>query len=105
MNYFDEARQNAVLLLQFNLVQLQSNCIQGISNNLDLKIYEELKIPTILNKRNLSDDIVNQSRLVDNEEITILGLIDSHGIISLDCRLEEFMVFLTRISKVTLDRY
>jgi len=61
---------------------------------------EAVLLPTIFTKRVLTDDHGQSKRYVDNEELTILGMLDSDGFLSLSSRVSEFIVLMTRITKV-----
>ncbi len=60
------------------------------------KATEEFKIPEILERRTLPEEL-RGSRFLDDEEVVISSLIDQNGHIS---RIFDFMLILTRIEKV-----
>jgi hypothetical protein len=65
---------------------------------------EELGLPDFLVRRNLSDEYVGR-RYLEDEEVTILSFLDNHGRISSTSSLVEFMLLLTRIDKVLINRF
>lgn len=102
--YAQDASVNAVLLLQKQVFQFQSGCLQEILRGLcpsKIFINADLKVPSFILNRSLPDELVFQGRSIDNEEMTLLGLLDVSGHISCSSRLSEFMLFMTRIKKVT----
>jgi hypothetical protein len=74
-----------------------------MQNTSELKLFinAELKVPSFILNRSLADEYVFQGRNIDNEEITILAMLDEKGVLSCGSRLNEFMLFLTRIKKVS----
>lgn len=94
---------NNQYLLQMKLFHLQANCLNDLisQDNNNIILNDDNKIPTILLNRVLPDtDLINQHRKIDNEEMTILGILDNKGEISNTTRLNEFMLLLSRIYKV-----
>jgi hypothetical protein len=61
---------------------------------------DDFKIPELLMNRFLSDDLSSQGRKIDNEEATLLSILDGKGRISTSARLTEFMVVMSRVYKV-----
>lgn len=101
--YHTDASLNAVFLLQKQAVQFQANSLSNLIGSLGQstdKIVLDSKIPLLLNVRSLPDEYSSNGRMLDNEEITILGFLDSSGKISVSSRLNEFMLLMTRVTKV-----
>ena len=102
--YAQDSSVNAIFLLQKQVFQYQSSRLQEILGNLaPTKIFvnADLRVPSFILNRSLPDELVFQGRSIDNEEMTLLGLLDVSGEISCSSRLSEFMLFMTRIKKVT----
>ena len=99
--HHEEASLNAILLLQKQVFQFQSNCLNEILKEKPVPVYVngELKVPSFILNRTLPDDLLNQGRMIDNEETTILGFLDADGKLNNPGRLSEFMLFLTRIKR------
>lgn len=101
--YEEDASVNAVFLLQKQVFQYQANCLSELirgAASTKIFINTELKVPNFILSRSLPDELVFQGRSVDNEELTLLGFLDANGILSCNSRLNEFMLFMTRIKRV-----
>jgi len=100
----DDASINAALLLQKSVFEKQCSYLQDVilvqRNSVPIVLDGDLKVPHMLLNRSLPSEFKAQGRAIDNEEITILGMLDSKGKISSYSRLTEFMVFMTRIKKI-----
>jgi hypothetical protein len=59
----------------------------------------------ILIRRNINEDLQQHRRLVDNEELSVISILDNYGTISTTARLIEFMALMTRITKVRIQNY
>ena len=103
--YQNDASLNATLLLQKEAFLSQANRLSDLLSNMqhsNTEILTDVKIPQLLSTRTLSEDYVIGSRLLENEEVAILGFLDESGKISVSSRLNEFMLLMTRITKVLL---
>jgi hypothetical protein len=101
--YHEDAGLRAALFLEKQVFELQAACYQEALSNLpktSITLSSEMRVPQFLLDRNLMDEYSSKGRLLDNEEITILGMLDAHGKISVLSRLTEFMLFMTRVKKV-----
>ena len=101
--YAHDASMNAVFLLQKQVFQYQTSCLGEILREVapcNVYVNGDLKVPQFILNRALPDEYIFQGRSVDNEEMTLLGFIDSNGKLSSSSRLSEFMLFMTRIKKV-----
>lgn len=101
----EDAKINAVLLLQKRVFQLQAECLQNALQRQKSEIsyqstIDTFLLPSILSRRNISDEMQNQNRVLDDVEMTLLGIIDSSGMLSLSCRVPEFIVVMTRVVKI-----
>jgi hypothetical protein len=56
-------------------------------------------IPDILLRRTLAEEYVSNKRLLDDEELTIMYLLDDQGKITTTKSLTSFMLLLTRLEK------
>lgn len=104
-----ESISDATLSDRKKVFYLQSSCLQDLLSTQghdNLVLTDDFKIPELLMKRFLSDDLSSQGRRVDNEEATLLSILDGKGRISTTARLTEFMVVMSRVHKVgiTYDR-
>ena len=82
---------------------LQSSCLRDLLSDNGRNIVvltEDFKMPEILYDRFLSDDMSSQGRRIDNEEVTLLAILDGKGRISSSSRLAEFMIVMSRVYKV-----
>ena len=83
---------------------LQSSCLRELlsdnGRNSSVVLTEDFKMPEILYDRFLSDDMSSQGRRIDNEEVTLLAILDGKGRISNSSRLAEFMIVMSRVYKV-----
>ena len=101
--YFVESGTNALLLEQKEIFKLQLLNLQHVvetTRQEAIEVKGDLKIPIIFSRRTLPDEYRDTDRYIDNEELTILAMLDSNGKLSCNARLTEFLVFMTRISKV-----
>ena len=106
--YQDDASINATLLLQKQIFQLQSDCLSQMTaefSTSNIAMSDDLKFPQFIGDRVLLEDYASHGRKLDNEEITLLGILDSSGKISVSSRLNEFMLFMTRIKKVWQNKF
>lgn len=103
--FADDAKINAVLILQRRIFQLQANCLQSSiqrqqqSKNSNVAS-ANTGFPALLVRRNISDEMQSQNRILDDVEMTLLGILDSSGMLSLCSRISEFIVVMTRVVKV-----
>lgn len=103
LSYYEDASLNATFLLQKHIFQFQTHSLQQLMNdvaNSKVFISSDMKVPSILLNRTLGDEYSHQGRLLDNEEITLLGLLDQTGKIGVSSRLNELMLMMTRVTKV-----
>ena len=103
--FADDAKINAVLILQRRIFQLQADCLQSaIQRQQNSKSSQLLPansgFPSLLVRRNISDEMQSQNRILDDVEMTLLGILDSRGMLSLCSRISEFIVVMTRVVKV-----
>lgn len=100
----EEAKLNFLCLLQRSVFHDQAKALEGIIGKQTESTREKtnLEIPNIISRRRHFEELQQHQRLLDNEEITLLGILDSDGVISSPPRLVDFMVFMTRVSKVNL---
>lgn len=103
MHYQEDASMNAVLLLQKSAFQSQVTNLEKLIQQ-QAKTSTEIKgnqhLPNILTRRTLAEDLQDLHRNADNEELIIMAMLDSNGIISLLSRVTEFIVLMTRLTKV-----
>jgi hypothetical protein len=103
--FADDAQINAVLILQRRIFQLQADCLhsaiqqQQHSKTSNL-VSANSGFPALLVRRNISDEMISQNRILDDVEMTLLGILDSSGMLSLCSRISEFIVVMTRVVKV-----
>jgi len=98
-----ESISDATLSDRKQVFYLQSSCLQDLLSTQghdNLVLTDDFKIPDLLINRFLSDDLSSQGRKVDNEEATLLSILDGKGRISTSARLTEFMVVMSRVYKV-----
>jgi hypothetical protein len=64
----------------------------------------DLQIPSLIAERasSISDLTREQFRYIDNEELTLISILDEDGQLVLSARLVEFMIFMTRLTKVII---
>lgn len=94
------SRLNAAVLLQRKVFEEQCERLEVILSEYSaVPPTISTSIPAILTRRNFIDD---HRRIADDFELTLLGLVDSNGLISLNSHLQEFMIAMTRISKVLI---
>ena len=103
--FADDAKINAVLILQRRIFQLQAdylhNAIQRQQRSKSCNnVSANSGIPALLVRRNISDEMQSQNRTLDDVEMTLLGILDSSGMLSLCSRISEFIVVMTRVVKV-----
>ena len=103
--FADDAKINAVLLLQRRIFQLQAEQLEiAIRRQQDEEAatpqLEAILLPSILARRNISEEMRSQNRILDDVEMTILGILDCAGFLSLSSRISEFIVVMTRVVKV-----
>jgi hypothetical protein len=103
--FVDDAKINAVLILQRRIFQLQADCLHSaIQQQQHSKISNLVSansgFPALLVRRNISDEMQSQNRILDDVEMTLLGILDSSGMLSLCSRISEFIVVMTRVVKV-----
>ena len=94
----DEGKINATLLIQRQILIKQMESLSEFNTKIDISQELLPTVPDLLKRRNMTD----RSRLVDNEEIALMDILDADGMISNETRLSTFMVFMTRITKVSL---
>lgn len=89
---------------------LQSSCLKDFlptgqggsrANSNGILLTDDFRMPDLLMDRFISEDMSSQGRRVDNEELTLLGILDGTGKISTRARLAEFMVVMSRVHKVS----
>lgn len=100
-----ESISDATLSNRKQVFYLQSSCLQDLLSTQghdNLVLTDDFKIPDLLINRFLSDDLSSQGRKVDNEEATLLSILDGKGRISTSARLTEFMVVMSRVYKVRI---
>jgi hypothetical protein len=56
-------------------------------------------VPEILLRRTLPEEYVANKRLLDDEEITVMAILDDEGKISTTNQLNDFMLLLTRFER------
>jgi len=99
--YFEDAGLNAAAVLQQQIFKLQVDQFQSVStfheNQSSLSQCNDLHISELLL---VPSRKIGHSRCLDNEEITILGLLDSDGRLTLSSRMTEFMIMMTRVSRM-----
>jgi len=99
--YFEDAGLNAAAILQQQIFRLQVDQFQSVStfheNQSSLNQCNDLHISELLL---VPSRKVGHSRCLDNEEITLLGLLDSDGRLTLSSRMTEFMIMMTRVSRM-----
>ena len=61
---------------------------------------ENFTLPSILTRRNVSLEMQSHNRVLDDVEMTLLGILDSTGMLSLCSRISEFIIIMTRVVKV-----
>jgi len=99
----NESMNDATLRDLKQVFYLQSGCLQDLLSNQarnSIVLTDDFKMPELLINRFLSDDLNSQGRKVDNEEVTLLSILDGKGKISTNARLTEFMVVMSRVHKV-----
>jgi hypothetical protein len=102
--FAEDARINSLMILQRRVFQQQADSLQKIlqvrKESHPVEFTEKFEVPSILTRRNKSDDVSSQNRLLDDVEMTLLGILDSSGMLILSSRISEFIVVMTRIIKV-----
>lgn len=107
--YLNDARLHTCLLLQRVIFEKQSKKFASIlatqSDKTSSRISVEdfnasLPSNNILKRRNMTDDNQSQKRLLDDIEMTLLGILDSDNCISLASRLSDFILLMTRITRL-----
>ena len=91
---------NAIMIMQRHVFAKQVEILNNMINTSRTPYKIPAEIPELLIRRRLPEEFIHQNRLVDNEELAIMDLLDSKGQISSLASLEVFMVLLTRITKV-----
>ena len=111
--YLNDARYAIVLLLQrmalakqvYRLESLITECVDAQDANNKLDVREKLpsnSFDEVIQKRFQSaSDVLPVNRVLDDLEISLLGILDSDSRIALKAKLGEFMVLMTRA--VTMD--
>ena len=100
--YQNDASLNATFLLQKEAFLAQTSGLSDLLSNLqnsNPKVLVDAKVPQLLSLRTLPEDYVFGNRLLENEEIAVLGFLDESGKISVSSRLNEFMLLMTRVTK------
>ena len=106
LHFADDAKINAVLILQRRIFQLQAEQLeiairqQQHEERTTPQSSEAISLPPILARRNISEEMRSQNRILDDVEMTILGILDCAGMLSLCSRISEFIVVMTRVVKV-----
>jgi hypothetical protein len=104
--FAEDAKINAILILQRRIFQLQAESLEnaveqrshkGVRNSESIGRFV---LPSILNRRNIPDEMLSQNRILDDVEMTLLGILDSSGMLSLCSRISEFIIVMTRVVKV-----
>ena len=98
--YEDEARRKIALILQRNIFEAQSQEFASIVSSLEKDTLEEgagLSKGNILNRRSLKTEDPSQKRLMDDTEVTMVSILDSSGRITLNARMSDLIVLMTRI--------
>jgi hypothetical protein len=115
--YLEDAKLNSVFIYQRRVFHLQAlklhellerqNIILSLSSksnstnpNSNLNDILNIDNSNILNKRHSQKDILGNKRIVDDVEMALLSILDSDGILSLSYRVSEFIVLMTKITKV-----
>ena len=98
----ENAKANCVLLLQRRLLQQQAEFLQECltGNRTEAETDTVISVPQILLDRSQADEMAQHHRLVDDVELTILGILNSDGVVSLNSRVQELIVVMTRLTKV-----
>ena len=95
--YLEASCLNSSIILQHQIYNLQLDQLKYLTNDnrhfqvQDLSIADALLIPS---RR------FGNSRCLDNEEITLLSLLDSDGRLSMSNRMTQFMILMTRITRM-----
>ena len=105
LHFADDAKINAVLILQRRIFQLQAEQLEIAIRQQQHEEHttpqsEAISLPPILVRRNISEEMRSQNRILDDVEMTILGILDCAGMLSLCSRISEFIVVMTRVVKV-----
>lgn len=104
--FAEDAKINAILILQRRIFQLQA---ESLENEIDQRSRDSKSkstltgtfvLPPILARRNIPDEMLTQNRILDDVEMTLLGILDSSGTLSLCSRIAEFIIVMTRVIKV-----
>jgi hypothetical protein len=94
-NHDKNTKINTVMLLQRKVLQKQVDLVQKLS--------EEKRTYSISDAQ-LSSSLIFRyeafKKVVDESELTLLGILDHDGLISSKNRLHDFMFLMTRLSKV-----
>lgn len=100
----NDSKINAILLLQRHLLHVQTRMFAKFAEGDDDANLQTRSpassIPAVISRRSILDETHQNKRLVDDVELTILAILDSEGVISLTSRLEDFLVIMTRVTKV-----
>lgn len=110
--YYEDAGINTALLIQKDIIHEQANLYlqnsvadenhSGVRKPI-LNLAEvppEHKLSNDLLYRNVPDEIRKNGRLLENEELFLLKLLDADGFISMPSRLTELILLMTRVHKV-----
>ena len=109
--FLEEAQQHTCLMLMRSVFDTQVSEFASILSEGGIEVPEELSVQRlteyqnamdgkhILKRRNVSAELQSQKRLLDDTEITILGLLDSSGVISQSSRVSDLLVLMTRVVK------
>ena len=104
--FAEDAKVNAILILQRRIFQLQA---ESLGNEIERRSHESVNkspsdgsfvLPPILTRRNIPDEMLTQNRILDDVEMTLLGILDSSGMLSLCSRITELIIVMTRVVKV-----
>jgi hypothetical protein len=101
----DKAKLAAVLLLQRRIFQLQAEKLaQLMKNNSPVSSSASSSTKKITLPATLVNRVTNTEagRLMDDVEMAIMGTLNSEGKITFNCQVEELIVIMTRVNKVSL---
>ena len=87
--YIEEAGLNAAIILQQQIFSVQLGLQKSLSKQNRNTIIKDVSISDVLlgHSRRFGN-----SRCLDNEEITLLSLLDSDGRLSMSSRMTQFMI-------------
>ena len=87
--YIEEAGLNAAIILQQQIFSAQLDLQKSLSKENRNAVIKDVSISDVLlgpSRR------FGNSRCLDNEEITLLSLLDSDGRLSMSSRMTQFMI-------------